>query len=136
MLYRIVLFFLFTALAAPLEYHVGWFMALTKKHAPFWQAIHEPLVSGALFFYSVIVVLEAFITLEMYPEQADRVEVKILKILSFLLVIPFAAYLTNIGSTLDGAWITAQWALALASFLISVVAHAYITRVETLLKGV
>jgi hypothetical protein len=133
--YRNILFFLFTALAAPLEFHIHWFLGLTKRGRPFVEAINEPLVSGTLFFYSVIVVVEAFMRLETHPADLKRPGTLALKILCGLLFLPFLGFLTNVDSPLRGRWIHFQWGTALLSFFVAIIVHLYISKVDALLKA-
>jgi hypothetical protein len=133
--YRNILFFLFVILAAPLEYHVHWFIGLTQKGENFVQAINEPLISGALFFYSIIVVVEAIIRIDTHPTAINRPAVKSLKVVCMLLVIPFAGFLTNINSPLGGWWIFFQWVTAVLSFAIAAIVHGYISKIEPVLRG-
>lgn len=132
--YRNLLFLLFTALAAPIEFHIRWLLEM-KKDKPLAVAINEPLVSGALFFYSIIVIVEALIRLETHPAGLKRPATRALKIVCILFLLPFAIFLTNADSPLSGLWISWQWTIAILSFCLSVIVHAYISRVELLLKA-
>lgn len=130
MVYRITLFCLFTALAAPLEFHYAWWMRWVNGEGKvsLAAAFAAPLVAGSLFFYTVILASECLMTLASHDIER-RPTVRTVQVGCFILfALPFWAFLSVSGRPLAGSWLTAQWALAAIAFGASVCVHLYVER--------
>jgi hypothetical protein len=129
------LFVLFAALAAPLEYHVKWLAPWTRGLMDLSEALDAPLIHGALFFYSIIVAIEALFRLEMHPDRAARPASYVLKAFCFFVPLVFAVYLVRgFDEPLVAWWITLQWYLAMGSFLLSVSVFVYLQRADKIVN--
>lgn len=128
-LWRNFLFLVFAAVAAPLEYHVRWCLGIVKYNKPPLEALAEPLIAGALFFYSIIVVVEGLFRIEMYPELATRWESRTLKVSGGFLCVPFFVYiLRGVESPLSPDSFRIQLAVALVSLGYALCTHLFISR--------
>jgi hypothetical protein len=136
MFYRVVLFIIFSILAAPLEYHIKWAEPWVKGEASFFEAVERPLVSGMLFFYSVIITVEALMHLAAYPQVATRLAVRLIKLCGYpLSIVPFFLYiLRGLHEPLDDGWLTFQWCVAATSLLLAVIIHTYTAKIDMRLR--
>jgi len=133
--WRVVLFLTFTLVAVPSEFHVRWWMDWQKNGHGVSEAVQAQLVSGALFFYSVIIVVEALVRLEMHPGLAVRPEIRALRYCAALLLIPFVGFLINgVQTPLASTGIEVQWFTAFLSLVLATIVHTYISQVETIRK--
>lgn len=134
-IWRMFLFLFFAALAAPLEYHVKWIAPWTRGMVAFEQAVNDPLVHGSLFFYSVIVAIEALFRIEMHPGRAERPAAKFLKGCCYISLIPVLVFLIRgLDAPLTGGWITFQWYLAIACLLLSLVVFLYFQKADKIVS--
>jgi hypothetical protein len=117
MVYRFILFLIFSILAAPLEYHIKWAGPWSKGKAAFLDAVAQPLIYGLLFFYAVIIAIEA---------------VQTIKCVGYLLtILPFSLYvLRGIEEPLSDWWLTFQVGVAAASLILAVVIQLYTARAK------
>ena len=82
-------FILFCLVAAPLQFHMGWYSNLISSNSsPDW--LEKLLRSGPMYFYSLILCLEGNLRLEHYPRLlfGDRR----IYFLRLLLIIPIAIF--------------------------------------------
>jgi hypothetical protein len=136
MSYRVILFVFFSLLAAPLEYHVKWAEPWVKGKVAFLDALNQPLVSGMLFFYAVIITVEALMHLATYPQIATKPVVRLMRIIGYLLSgIPFFFYvLRGPEQPLSDEWLPLQWYVAAASLFLALSIRFYTARVERYLR--
>jgi hypothetical protein len=132
MVYRFILFLIFSILAAPLEYHIKWAGPWSKGKAAFLDAVAQPLIYGLLFFYAVIIAIEALMHLAAYPQVAARPAVQTIKCVGYLLtILPFSLYvLRGIEEPLSDWWLTFQVGVAAASLILAVVIQLYTARAK------
>lgn len=135
MWYRFILFVVFSILAAPLEYHVKWAEPWVKGRVALLDAVNQPLVSGLLFFYAVIITVEALMHLATYPQVATRTAVRLMNFFGYLLFIPFFLYvLRGPEEPLADWWLPFQWYLAGISLLLAAIIRLYTAKVERHLR--
>lgn len=126
-IWRIFLFALFALFAAPLEYHVAWFAPWSRSGGPVLDALASPLTHGALFFYSVIIAVEALFRIEMHPYRADRPAARVLKACCFIVPLSFVGFLIRgMDQPLQDGWVQFELWLAVSSLVISVVTFIYL----------
>ncbi len=129
--WRLALYVIFVLIAAPLQYHVEWFAGWQRHNEVLQSAMQSPLVRGELFFYSVILVVEAAFRIAGRPELHVRSGVRFAYFWASILVMPFILYLIKgVDSILQGGWIKFEWYVTLASLLFSLVVYIYMHKLD------
>lgn len=133
--YLFIVFIVFSAVIAPIQFHLDWFPPLrTEQGSAFFNALGSALVPGTLYFYSIVLAAETFFRLENHPEiDQQKVYVKILRFacgLPLLLFIfeflPF--YLKK--RQLDGVSLLLQASLAVLSFSLAIAVYFVVQKAD------
>ena len=132
--YRVTLtFVVFCLFAAPLQFHIDWYSGLTNGN-PHWFS--SALKSAPLYFYALILSIEAFLRLEHYPSLLKHDKRIIL--LRILLVLPIFVFIMEFfvtpyyrsSNSLPNFEQWAQVLTGLIAFFLSTLVHKEITRQE------
>lgn len=133
--WRLFLFVLFALVAAPLEFNVKWFATWSIDGVAASDALRKTLSDGALFFYAVVMAVEALFRIEMHPERATRPALLVCKGCCYLVPIGFVAYLVRgVRSPLTEGWMTSQLYLAFGSLFLSTVVFGYLGKADKVLR--
>jgi hypothetical protein len=136
------IFVLFAFLIAPLEYHIQWCNYWYQSN-PLWEALVNPLPSGLLYFYAVIMAIEALSILTSSPEVNDVQYMFVVRLALYASIVSFfVGYIVSghyparwnnhkaikapSEGELEWQWITGIWA-----FGCSVIVHTAAIKFES-----
>lgn len=128
-----ITFLLFCAFAAPIQFHVEWYRLWSHRDSS-WMG--KALSTGPLYFYAVILCIEAFLRLEHFPKLVNH-DNRIWFLRLFLLVpiVVFVLqflisphYATGAPIALEERYV--QFLTGLTSFILATLVHWIITRQE------
>lgn len=139
-----LVFFIFSILVAPLEYHFHWIHTWAQtQFGSLSEALLHPLLSGLLYFYSLIVAIEALSVLATYPDVVAHVRgmywvMWFLGVPIFMFLFFYMAsgnYPTPWNSprptTIPDLALTLQWVTAVVALALSLVVHLAAIRFES-----
>lgn len=130
---HILLFFVFSILAAPSEFHLDWYFGY-RSGLSLATAIETPLLHGVLFFYALVMSTETLMRLHSAPGVEERLAVTGLRMSC---AIPIAIFFIEFAPRqfamvpADALSVKAEWFAAALSLLISTIAHVYLSRQAT-----
>src|SRR5260370_5476697 len=76
---HIVLFLLFSMLAAPSEFHFDWYFGY-RSGLSIGQAMDDALIQGVLFFYALVMATETLMRLHSDPLLEERLAITALRV--------------------------------------------------------
>ncbi len=128
-----VTFVVFCLVAAPLQFHIDWYSSLTNGTTD-W--LSSSLKSAPLYFYALVLCIEAFLRLEHYPNLLSK-DRRVFALRLFL-VVPIIAFIfqffvSPFYSSQNALPIIEQWIQLLTggvAFILSTLVHKEITKQE------
>lgn len=127
-------FVIFCLVAAPLQFHIQWYGNLTNSK-PEWLGIS--LRSGPIYFYAIILCIEALLRLEHYNKSSTN-EIKVFILRWLLLFPPFVfimqyfvtPWYKSTMSSIPNIEKVVQILTGITAFVLSTVIHHLISKQE------